>query len=1352
MKLFSSTHITALFATLLCLATGRAETTVMSFDGSSGLTNGLTTSIAQDGRGYVWIATEDGLNRFDGQRFKGYTRTNSGLTANEFNSIAYSSQYPDSLWIATQRDGMCVFDHKTGLISKLDIEDLSNEVTSITPASGGGLWLSNYHYGLQLLDPLTGEIKTYDHSTINGLPNGSWCVTEGKNGELFIGHTKNGFSVVDTLSHSFTNFDKSNGLPGNSVFTITADRSGNIWIGTDHGAALFNPSTATITPFVHDEGNANSIGAGRVRGICALDNGEIWFATDQGGVSILDTRSYVYADISHAKFTSMPVNGMREGTSSANIRCITQDSFGNIWIGNYRSGVNLVSHIEPLFAQLDYITQTPGPFIYKPVWSCFADKDGTLWLGGDSEIVKVDGNRFTSVELPSTGVNIRPIVKSLLKDKAGRLWIGTSECGAMTLDKNRQLTRLTMPAHDVRSFFEEEDGTMLIGTQSGLFRSDGHTTIPVEEVNASLVDRIITGIVRDRKGRLWVGTFGKGITVFAPDMSVIAHHSVANEFPSNAINALKFDSSQRLWVATRNGVAIFNRDDIDKFMTVPELTSRNLTHIKAIEEDRFNDIWLSSTKGILKLDGKTMNLTLYEDPQDFPFNSFHENASMVDTTGTVYFASGCGVFSINPGSLAAPIPSKPVVVTDFTVYETDETGNQKDISLNVASGEVMLKPEYNTFTITFNILDPATGLRTDIAYRLKGLGDVWIEAQGGNTAMFRNIPAGNYEFQVRQRLKGKEWSEPETILAISVKPQLWLTWWAKMIYILAAAGILVRIMLYYKHRVDLKQRLDSEIENNRNRQNLNEERLRFYTNITHELRTPLTLIMGPLEDLVSDPGIPSKYAFKLQTIRDSSMTLLNLINGILDFRKTETQNRRLIVKQGNLGNLVREIGLRYKELNRNPDVEFRIDIDPTMSPMWFDSDMLTTILNNLLSNAVKYTPKGSITLTCRNESHDGINRTVISVADTGYGISKEGLEHIFERYYQVRGEHQASGTGIGLALVKSLADIHQAEISVDSRQGAGTVFSISLLTDNIYPDALHGTEENKKTDEHDNGAEEAPESPGRLKILVVEDNDDIREYIMQALSDEFDTIDARNGIEGLNMVQEHHPDIIVSDIMMPEMDGITMCRTIKENIMSSHIPIILLTAKDSLPDREEGYDAGADSYLTKPFSAKLLRSRIYSILRIRRQVAAHFMSNTAPQSPAEQPRAETPAETHKEVENGLSELDRRFMDNIIAIINENISREDLSVPFIADKMCMSSSTLYRKINAILGVSTNEYIRHIRLSRAAEMLIGGDKSLTITDIAEQCGFGSHSSFAKAFKKAYGMTATEYATRHGSSIKD
>ncbi len=1335
------------FLPMLCAGSGAYAMKVHNFGVSSGLANGYVRAMAQDRDGYLWVATNDGLSRFDGHGFVNYNKDNSGLSGNELNGLAVCAADPYSLYIATQRNGLARYDCRTGLIEPVENDSLlSVATTSVIPAADGGLWLTHYHYGVQYYNPVTGQMRNYDVNTLPGIPGRVWTMAEGSDGLLFAGHVGNGLSVIDTKTNTLKNYrhkaSDPASLPGDDVYSISVDPGGSVWLGTEKGAALFNPDNGTFIRFEHDPDNPASIALGKVWDIHRMADGELWFGTSQGGVSILNPKSYTYSDISKADFRTLPVGGAPDGLSSPYVYTIYQDSFGNIWMGHYRAGVDVIDHLDPIFDRMEYLSSGPGHSYYLPVWNCVTDTDGSVWMGGENELIRAKDGNMKRYVLPGNNEGARVFIYDLAIDRDGKVWLATSERGALCYDPDtNRFTSVEGVPEDVRTFLIDNEGRLVIGTVNGIFIYENGTIREAADINSQLEDRIVQTIAMDRRGRMWVGTFGNGVSVFDPVGNKIADFNHDTGFPSNAVNTLMCDSRGLMWVATRDGLLYFpDAEHPDKFTEINVLKRAGINHVLSIEEDYAHNIWVSTNKGIAHYNFKTEELSFYHDTSETPLNSFFERGSAVDNDGRIYFASNNGLISLNPGSIETSIAEPAIALTAFTVL-TERKNKETVVDVHPNSDKIKLPYDQNTFRITFNVLDHAMARRTDFAYNMEGVDDVWTETSGDNVALYRNLPPGKYSFRVRQRHKGTNWSEPKTILYLEIAPPYYLTWWAKTIYGIIALILIILTARSYKRRVEMKQRLAVEVAENANRQQLNEERLRFYTNITHELRTPLTLILGPLEDMVSDPAMPKQYSYKLQMIRDSSNSLLGLINGILEFRKTETQNRRLIVKKGLLSNYIREIGLRFKELNRNPDVEFIMDIEGNDEPIYFDSEMITIILNNLLSNAVKYTSKGCITLSYHIETDaGGVRHSIIRVEDTGYGIAKEGLEHIFDRYYQVNGAHQASGTGIGLALVKSLADLHQATINVESEEGRGSAFTLSLLTDNIYPEALHGVEDvSKKPSEPHDDADAATDR--RLRLLVVEDNVDIREYITQTLSGDFDVLTAKNGLEGLHAVQTKHPDIVISDIMMPEMDGIEMCRAIKEDILTSHIPVILLTAKDSLRDKEEGYESGADSYLTKPFSAKLLVNRINNLLRARRRIAAALLSEakTVINQGSDEPSKE-PMEENEDVSQTLNSLDREFIDKIRTIINENLSYEELGVAFLADKMCMSSSTLYRKIMAIVGVSTNEYIRRVRLGRAAEMLI--NSGLNITDIAFQTGFGSHSSFAKAFKKEFGMTASEY----------
>ena len=526
-----------------------------------------------------------------------------------------------------------------------------------------------------------------------------------------------------------------------------------------------------------------------------------------------------------------------------------------------------------------------------------------------------------------------------------------------------------------------------------------------------------------------------------------------------------------------------------------------------------------------------------------------------------------------------------------------------------------------------------------------------------------------------------------------------------------------------------------EKKNHEQEEELNNERLRFFTNITHELRTPLTLILGPLEDLQEDKDLLPYQQKKISIIHNSAIRLLNLINQILEFRKTETQNKKLCVSKDNLAALVTEVGLKYKELNPKKNIEFNIAIESDPLPLYFDKEIITIILDNLISNAINYTEKGYINISLYTIRKNNTDYAEIRVSDTGQGIPSEELPHIFERYYQAKNDRQVSGTGIGLALVKNLVKLHQGEIHAESILGKGSSFRFSLIINNIYPNALHtDSEEKEQNSNHDTESAEDSMLNNNISgekpiLLVVEDNPDICEYISESFSDSFEVITAEEGEAGYRMAISQIPDIIVTDIMMAGMDGITFCKIIKGDVRTSHIPVIMLTAKDSLQNKEEGYLAGADSYLTKPFSASLLRSRIHNLLESRKKLANQFSNNLNINS-----------DKRIILHESLNQLDNEFIQKITQIIEDNLKSEKIDVTYLADKLCMSKSTLYRKIKALTGISTNEYVRKIKMQNAEKLMLEG--RYTISEIAFRVGMNSPVYFRQCFKEEFGISPSEY----------
>ncbi len=1323
-----------------------------------GLSNNYIVSLAQDRKGYIWIATEAGLNRFDGQQFIVYTQNNSGLSSNELNALLADPRQ-DKLWIGTQREGLCCFDYATEKITCIKAEEnqlASNDIPYLAQASDGGIWITHYHTGIQHYDSRNNVFTTYDANTVKGFPQRCWIARDDGQGNLYVGHVTEGLSVIDLRKMTVCNYrhnpEDPGSIPGDEVYSICIDRDKNVWVGTNKGAALFIPQKQKFVPFRHKKGDGNSLLPGTVMDIKQMKNGDIWFATSMGGVSILNMQDNVFKNADHLRFRNITATNDEYGLMGSYIRRLLQDSFGNIWMGSYRDGLDFTGYEPDKFNTLGYTDIKQGRARYKQVWSLCIDHNKQLWMGGESEVALYKkGENIQIIPLPTSNLLPHAYVRAIHEDRKKRIWIGTWEAGLFYYEPDKKkftpISEDGSQPSDVRCFHEDADGKLWIGTRNGLYSFCNEKLAFEKELTDQMSDHIIQDIYRDAEGKLWVGTFGKGIFVFNPQGELQISHQKESGFPSNAVNALTADSQGRIWVATREGIALFqNIQSPENYLRLGNAEGLVNMQVRAICEDRDGNIWASTNAGISRLNESENRFYNYDHRDGIPLGDFMDGASVLDAEGNLYFGSQNGTCHFDPSVLSAVQIVAPATITRFFVYSRHTQSMDMEKSLPLVSGKITLPYDENTFKISFNVLDYTQNLQAEFAYMMEGLENRWYNTQGERQVTFRNIPPGKYTFRVKTRLRNNEWEEKTAALSITIHPPFWLSWYAKLGYYLMASVFLYTAIRFYKRKLDLESSLEVERKNSQNKQELNDERLRFYTNITHELRTPLTLILGPLEDLLSDSDLSPRHANKISIIHDSATRLLNLINGILEFRKTETQNRKLSVARGNLAELVQEIGLRYKELNRNPKVQFRTCIRTQETQLFYDADMLTTILDNFLSNAAKYTPEGNITLTLDSLTENDVKYTEISVCDTGHGIPREALPHIFERYYQVNSKYQAPGSGIGLALVKGLAELHEATIDVSSEPEKGTTFRLRLLTDNTYPNARHidRTADRETEEENATGNRTAdltntdePADDNRPLLLIIEDNLDIREYLCRSLHESFNILTAENGNKGWALAQERIPSVIVSDIMMPVMDGIQLCRLVKDDMRTSHIPVILLTAKDSLHDKEEGYTAGADSYLTKPFSAKLLHSRINNLLEARKRLAARL---TAVNPQPEPPNGET---------EELNTLDNEFLQRITQIIEENLETEKMDVPFIAEKMCMSHSTLYRKIKGVADMSANEFIRKVKMKNGIKFLLSGKYS--ISEIAFMTGFSSVAYFRQCFKSEFGMTPSEYVKLQKAETK-
>jgi signal transduction histidine kinase/ligand-binding sensor domain-containing protein/DNA-binding response OmpR family regulator len=1302
-------------------------------------------SIAQDRKGLIWIGTKSGLNQFDGYKFKIFRNSDilpNSINSNELNPI-FADKHEDQLWIATEKNGINVYDYDNNKFSYFVNETnnhkslIANGITWITDNAEGNLWIASYQRGIDYFNKKTRSFTHFNQSNVKGLGSDyNWCVMDDRQGNLYVGHVFSGMSVISVKDRTAVNYqhiDKDpTSIPNNIVNCITIDSQKHIWVGTLNGLALFNPKSKKFIVFQQHPKNPNSLSSNLIQCITEVNGNSLWIGTLTGGINILNLDEQMFSNPEKVSFQHITASDSPYGLSNPEIQVITQDSFGNIWIGTSGGGVNFIQSKPDFFNQITYLP-TKGnnnSLSNKIVPGLCIDADGKLWvatLGGGIDVYN------NNIKIANFNKSNNPVIDNNIltayKDSEKNLWFGSDNGKIIKYDyKSKQFNELKgfdNAGVQIRSFYEDSRHNLWITSDRGLHEFNLKTKKQNSYycVENGLTDNVLRSVSEDKNGRIWVGTLGGGLDIFSPDFKLLRHFDTGNGF--YGINQIYRDSKNRMWIGTRSGLILFRNctDTIYQTFGLKDGFEDNYFH-SMVEGKSADELWLSTTNGISYFNLKNKLVRNFNKYDGIPLGDYLNSSIAKTPDGIIYFGTQNGICYFD--SKSSFIDSKPskTVITNFSVAEKKYayTGDLTDFPVKDTE---ILPYNQNTFSVSFNIMDYSLNDKIEFSYQMKGLDDSWYNIKNNKELTFRNLRPGKYLLNIKSRLRNQPWNENVSSMTIIINPPFWLSWWAKLIYSIVLMVIAFFLLRFYKRKLDLENSLYLEKKNHLQEQELNNERLRFFTNITHELRTPLTLIIGPLEDLIADNSLQKGQLKKINSIHHSAKRLLDLINQILEFRKSETSNRKLSVKQGNISNLAHEIWLKYKEINQNQNVEFRIDLPTDPVEIYYDTEVITIILDNLISNAMKYTNKGNIILKISNKTVANTLYTEIQVADTGVGIPADSLSRIFDRYYQVKGKHQASGTGIGLSLVKNMMELHQATISVESTLGIGTTFSLQFLTHNTYPDALHCETEIEITDEQIH-------SLSMQVMLIVEDNIEIQEYIHDCFEDAFEILLAENGKKGLQIAIERLPDIIISDIMMPVMDGMELCQTIKNDIRTCHIPIILLTAKDSLQDKTEGYNVGADSYLTKPFSGNLLKSRVNNILESRKKIADLFKS--------------TIVNKQDIVKSSISKLDNEFIDKLTKIIEANLEIEQLNIAQIANQMYMSHSTLYRKIKSLTGLSANEFIRKIKMNNAERMLL--TYKYSITEIIFKVGISTPSYFRQCFKEEFGVTPTEYL----QNIKD
>jgi signal transduction histidine kinase/ligand-binding sensor domain-containing protein/AraC-like DNA-binding protein len=1345
-----------------------------------GLSSSIVSSIAQDNYGFMWFATEDGLNKYDGYKFTvyKYNYNDPNSLADNFVSDIKNFNESNQLWIATN-NGLDLFDYNNErfihFTSKVNDTTslINNLVTKIAKANDGNLWIGTYGGGISHFN-----IRTHIFKRILNVPgslgnfndNKVMALLEDSYGIVWVGSQDAGLDAYDTRKNKVIHYGKgpkgNSSLPSDIINVIFEDRDHNVWIGTNNGLSFFKRSANQFITFNHIPINPHSISSNIVKTIMQDHRGVFWVGTQSGGLSRFQLNEDMIVSPKNASFDNIYESDDETGLSYSTVYSSFEDRDHNLWIGTYSGGINFISNTPDRFMKLQQRKQLINGLSYHKVWGICDDKEGNIWIGTDGGGI----NKFNTTsgitevyrhsETDSRSVSDNAILCAL-KDHTDNLWFGTYSGGLNRYDprtgkfirfQHHTEDSASLSSNDVRVIYEDTQNNLWIGTNGGglsLFLPSKNKFKNFDLPKLGILGNSVRAIMQDKDGGYWIGTYGNGLHYLSQGFTKILHFNHKpgdiSSLGHRTVFSIIQDQKGRIWIGTEGGGLSLYLPESGKFRNYDEKNGLANNIVRAILEDHSGNLWLSTNNGISCFSPQKEYFNNYDIQDGLPPGEFSDGSSLF-ARGTMYFGNMNGLCYFSPEAVEKKVSQPKVHIVGLQLFNKNvkiRSGDFQDSPLLhsiIETNEIDLNYKQSVFTIEFSALHYIAPEKIQYAYMMEGLENEWNYSGNQRTANYRNLKPGHYTFKVKATNVKTVWGDSYTSFFINVQPPFWKTWWAYLIYVVVISSLIYLIFRYYTYEELLKRNLVLEKITRQKEQQLNQEKIRFFTNITHEFRSPLTLIIGPLEDLLRERNLAAPIGRKLLIIYRNSHRLLDLIDKLLEFRKVETGAMKLKIAKGNVVNTLKEICFPFREIFAEKSIEFTLISPINEIELWYDAEKLFIIINNLLSNAHKYTPeKGKVTLEISYDPVRG-EAVFIKVKDTGVGIPQIHQTNIFDQYYRIEGIKGVKGSGIGLALTKNLVELHKGEITVESEESKGSCFTLKFLcgTSHFTPDQISSQEVESVLKKpaliSENSQGEPSEAttditmPGNEEqkkiMLIVEDNDEISHYIRDSFIHEFKILEAANGEEGLELSTRHLPDIIITDIMMPGIDGLELCKRIKTNLKTSHIPVIMLTARNALQQKQEGYETGADSYITKPFNTALLMSRVQNLLESRKRLAEHISRSLLFQ----------PDEVH------LGLKDEKFISDAIAIIEKHIINEKFDAEFLATELNLSHSALYRKLKALTGFNITEFVRGIRLKKAAQFL--RSKDYTVSEVAYMVGFNDIKHFRNSFRDQYKVSPSDY----------
>ncbi len=1289
---------------------------------STSISDNSVNTIFQDNARNLWIGTEYGLNLYnrESDNFSRYFFTGQFDSVSFWwnnNTIRAINETEDGKLLLGTTNDFLVFDPQTGKTTSIPYAIPGRKrwpsVAAIYKDRWGKLWIGIADDGVIEYNPQTGKSRLYktdpnDPYSYSSIFSNTFC--EDKNGRLWIGTGDQGISIFDRTSRRFIHYKPENkdesGFKGPYVWSIYEDKQDNIWIGTkDSGINLFKKWNKPFRHYIHDPQNPNSLGQEEVTNFLEDTDGILWITHFLGGISLFNQNTGNFTHITHDP--QNPASMSRGGLYG-----ICEDSYGYIWLA-ITPYLDRLDKKTGLFKHYRYDSSNPKSHAYTFTLCCYEDRQRTMWFGtnnaGLEQLNRADEtfDRFCYDAADSNSISDNCIFL-LYQDNRDHFWIGTWD----------GLCQLVYDTTGREKFIRYQ---------------------PDPANPESITGKEIYAIYQDRAGRLWIGTEA-GLNLFDLEKQSFKAITEKDGLPSNIIYGILEDD-------------------------------------QGLFEGKSGNLWLRTLRGIVKFNPETGKLRVYDEGDGLRYcKSIQQGyaAFYKGKNGEMYSGGANSVTVFHPDSLKENPDAPKIVITDFKInYEPVKIGNLSALHKSIILTDVITLPYHqNIISFEFAALDFTATAKNQYAYKLEGVNPDWVFTDASRRfATYTNLDPGDYVFCAKASNNDGVWNEAGASIRIIITPPWWKTNWAYGLYILLLITLIYGTWQIQLNRLEMRHQLEMEHVHAEKLEEVDRMKSQFFANISHEFRTPLTLILGPISQMFSQTR-RLEFRENLSLMKRNALRLQRLINQLLDLSKLEAGSMKLRVREENIVILLRNFLQAFESLAKLKNINLVFNTDQEKIKGYIDREKLETIINNLLSNAFKFTseegkisvtvntpPLSPLMYTCpagaaRQEGGikgGSVEYIQISISDTGSGIPADQLSHIFDRFYRADDSSagKKEGTGIGLSLTKELVEFHRGEISVSSEVGKGTAFIIRLpIGEDAYSEhervaagtlpfsALLARDEKPVFEAFYtgiptiNGGKKAPRKSMPV-LLVVEDNSDMRFYIRSNLENSYRIIEAEDGEKGFITGAKAIPDLIISDVMMPKMDGFQLCAKLKQDERTSHIPVILLTARAAAEDRIGGLETGADDYIIKPFDARELQARVKNLIEQRRKLRERFRKEGILQ-----PR-----------EIALTSTDQKFLQKVLEIVESHISDEHFSVVTFSKETGMSRALLHRKLRALTDHSASEFIRSLRLNRAAQLL--AKNAGNVTEVAYQVGFNNLSYFARSFQRQFGVSPSVYASKHPSS---